>query len=100
MSLHCAKLTASIAVLDMDRARRFNEGNLGLSSVREQSDGSRIYASGGSNATCSTSTGQTPSAVAAATPPSTTAASPLTPRVVGDTLEQIGASSTSPLSDD
>jgi catechol 2,3-dioxygenase-like lactoylglutathione lyase family enzyme len=47
MSLHDAKLTASIAVSDMDRARRFYEGKLGLSAVRDQSDGSRIYASGG-----------------------------------------------------
>lgn len=47
MSLHDAKLTASIAVSDMDRARQFYEGKLGLSAVREQSDGSRVYASGG-----------------------------------------------------
>jgi catechol 2,3-dioxygenase-like lactoylglutathione lyase family enzyme len=42
-----ARLTASIAVSDMDRARRFYEGKLGLSAIRDQSDGSRIYASGG-----------------------------------------------------
>jgi catechol 2,3-dioxygenase-like lactoylglutathione lyase family enzyme len=47
MDLSDAELTASIAVSDMGRARQFYEGRLGLTGVRDQSDGSRIYASGG-----------------------------------------------------
>ncbi len=47
MSLSKYKLTASIAISDMARAREFYEGKLGLSMVEEQPDGSRIYASGG-----------------------------------------------------
>jgi catechol 2,3-dioxygenase-like lactoylglutathione lyase family enzyme len=47
MSMSRYKLSASIAVSDMARARDFYEGKLGLSPVRAQADGSRIYASGG-----------------------------------------------------
>jgi catechol 2,3-dioxygenase-like lactoylglutathione lyase family enzyme len=47
MSMSSYKLNASIAVSDMARAREFYEGKLGLTTVRAQADGSRIYASGG-----------------------------------------------------
>ena len=47
MSLSSYKLSASIAVSDMARAKEFYEGKLGLSAVRSQADGSQIYASGG-----------------------------------------------------
>jgi catechol 2,3-dioxygenase-like lactoylglutathione lyase family enzyme len=47
MSLSSYELNASIAVSDMARAREFYEQKLGLSVVREQADGSQIYASGG-----------------------------------------------------
>jgi catechol 2,3-dioxygenase-like lactoylglutathione lyase family enzyme len=47
MSLRNHKVTASIAVSDMARARQFYEGKLGLSSEDDQPDGSRIYACGG-----------------------------------------------------
>jgi catechol 2,3-dioxygenase-like lactoylglutathione lyase family enzyme len=47
MSLSNAKLHASIAVSDMESAREFYEGRLGLSAVRAGADGSRIYTSGG-----------------------------------------------------
>lgn len=47
MSLSNYKLSASIAVSDMAQATEFYEGKLGLPVVEEQSDGSRIYASGG-----------------------------------------------------
>jgi catechol 2,3-dioxygenase-like lactoylglutathione lyase family enzyme len=47
MSMSSYKLNASIAVSDMARASEFYEGKLGLSPVRAQADGSRIYASGG-----------------------------------------------------
>jgi catechol 2,3-dioxygenase-like lactoylglutathione lyase family enzyme len=47
MSLSSYKLSASIAVSDMARAKEFYEGKLGLSAVRAQADGSQIYASGG-----------------------------------------------------
>ncbi len=47
MSLSGYKLTASIAVSDMAQAKEFYEGKLGLSEAKDQSDGSRIYASGG-----------------------------------------------------
>jgi catechol 2,3-dioxygenase-like lactoylglutathione lyase family enzyme len=47
MNLADARLTASIAVSDMATAKRFYEGKLGLSAVRDQADGSRIYASRG-----------------------------------------------------
>jgi catechol 2,3-dioxygenase-like lactoylglutathione lyase family enzyme len=47
MSLSGYRLNASIAVSDMAQAREFYEGRLGLSAVRAQADGSRIYGSGG-----------------------------------------------------
>jgi catechol 2,3-dioxygenase-like lactoylglutathione lyase family enzyme len=47
MGLSRFKLTASIAVTDMDRATEFYERKLGLSAVRVQADGSRVYTSGG-----------------------------------------------------
>jgi catechol 2,3-dioxygenase-like lactoylglutathione lyase family enzyme len=47
MSLSAYKLNASIAVSDMERAREFYEGKLGLSAVRAGADGSQIYVSGG-----------------------------------------------------
>jgi catechol 2,3-dioxygenase-like lactoylglutathione lyase family enzyme len=47
MSLSSYKLSASIAVSDMARAKKFYEGKLGPSAVRAQADGSQIYASGG-----------------------------------------------------
>jgi catechol 2,3-dioxygenase-like lactoylglutathione lyase family enzyme len=47
MGLNPYKLNASIAVSDMERAKEFYEGKLGLSAVRAGADGSRIYASGG-----------------------------------------------------
>jgi catechol 2,3-dioxygenase-like lactoylglutathione lyase family enzyme len=47
MSLSSYELNASIAVSDMARAREFYEQKLGLSVVREQADGSQVYASGG-----------------------------------------------------
>jgi predicted enzyme related to lactoylglutathione lyase len=47
VSLAGARLTASIAVSNMDWVEAFYEGTLGLSLVREQSDGSRVYASAG-----------------------------------------------------
>jgi catechol 2,3-dioxygenase-like lactoylglutathione lyase family enzyme len=50
MSLSRYKLNASIAVSDMDRARDFYEGKLGLSAARAQADGSRVYASAGETA--------------------------------------------------
>jgi catechol 2,3-dioxygenase-like lactoylglutathione lyase family enzyme len=47
MGLSRFKLTASVAVTDMDRATQFYERKLGLSAVRVQADGSRVYTSGG-----------------------------------------------------
>lgn len=47
MSLSNYKLSASIAVSDMAQATEFYERKLGLPVVEEQSDGSRIYTSGG-----------------------------------------------------
>lgn len=47
MSLSSYELTASIAVSDMAQAREFYEGKLGLPEVRDQADGSRIYACAG-----------------------------------------------------
>jgi catechol 2,3-dioxygenase-like lactoylglutathione lyase family enzyme len=47
MSLSSYRLNASVAVSDMARAKEFYEGKLRLSAVRDQADGSRIYASGG-----------------------------------------------------
>jgi catechol 2,3-dioxygenase-like lactoylglutathione lyase family enzyme len=47
MSLSTYELRASVAVSDMARAREFYEGRLGLAPLKDQADGSRIYASGG-----------------------------------------------------
>jgi catechol 2,3-dioxygenase-like lactoylglutathione lyase family enzyme len=47
MSLSGFKLSTSIAVSDMSRAKEFYEGRLGLSAVQTGADGSRIYESGG-----------------------------------------------------
>lgn len=47
MSLSSYKISASIAVSDMERAGEFYEGKLGLSSTRDEQDGSRIYECGG-----------------------------------------------------
>jgi catechol 2,3-dioxygenase-like lactoylglutathione lyase family enzyme len=47
MRLSGYKLNASIAVSDMGRARNFYEGKLGLSTARDQADGSRVYVTGG-----------------------------------------------------
>jgi catechol 2,3-dioxygenase-like lactoylglutathione lyase family enzyme len=46
MSLSEYRVAASIAVSDMAHTREFYEGKLGLPVVEEQSDSSRIYASG------------------------------------------------------
>jgi catechol 2,3-dioxygenase-like lactoylglutathione lyase family enzyme len=43
MSLMTYRVNASIAVVDMDRARRFYEEKLGLARSTSQADGSRIY---------------------------------------------------------
>jgi catechol 2,3-dioxygenase-like lactoylglutathione lyase family enzyme len=50
MTLSDYRLHASVAVSDMDRAVEFYEGKLDLPMEREQSDGSRIYRSGGIDA--------------------------------------------------
>jgi predicted enzyme related to lactoylglutathione lyase len=47
MTLSRYPLNASVAVSDMDRARAFYEGQLGLSAETSGADGSRIYGSGG-----------------------------------------------------
>ena len=47
MTLSAYRLNPSIAVSDMARAKRFYEGQLGLSAVQAGADGSRIYSSGG-----------------------------------------------------
>jgi catechol 2,3-dioxygenase-like lactoylglutathione lyase family enzyme len=47
MSLGRYKLNTSIAVSDMERARDFYEGKLGLVAVATGADGSRIYESAG-----------------------------------------------------
>lgn len=47
MSFSSFKLNAQIAVSDMARAEEFYEGKLGLSPVRTQADGSKVYASEG-----------------------------------------------------
>ena len=47
MGLSRFKLTASIAVTDMDRARAFYEGKLGLSAAGVQADGSCVYTAAG-----------------------------------------------------
>jgi catechol 2,3-dioxygenase-like lactoylglutathione lyase family enzyme len=45
MSLSSSELSASIAVSDAEKATEFYEGKLGLSPVRVQADGSRVYGS-------------------------------------------------------
>jgi len=50
MGLSDHPMNAMIAVSDMTRAAAFYEGRLGLSSLRTDADGSRIYASGGHEA--------------------------------------------------
>ena len=47
MSLSSYRMVAMIAVTDMTRATEFYEGKLGLSAVRTDADGSKVYASGG-----------------------------------------------------
>ena len=47
VSLSHYKLNTSIAVSDMERARDFYEGKLGLAAVSTGADGSRIYESAG-----------------------------------------------------
>jgi catechol 2,3-dioxygenase-like lactoylglutathione lyase family enzyme len=47
MTLGDHKLNVSVAVSDMGAARDFYERKLGLSTVQEGADGSRIYATGG-----------------------------------------------------
>jgi catechol 2,3-dioxygenase-like lactoylglutathione lyase family enzyme len=47
MHLTEGRVAAAIAVSDMDRARGFYEGTLGLSASRELPDGSVIYQCGG-----------------------------------------------------
>jgi catechol 2,3-dioxygenase-like lactoylglutathione lyase family enzyme len=47
MQLSDFRMTASIAVTDMARARAFYEGKLGLVATRTGADGSRIYAAAG-----------------------------------------------------
>lgn len=41
------KVHASVAVSDMDHAKRFYEEKLGFSGVEDQSDGSLVYSCGG-----------------------------------------------------
>ncbi len=47
MSLSSYKAMSSVAVSDIDRAREFYEGKLGLSGVEDQENGSWVYACGG-----------------------------------------------------
>ena len=47
MGLSESRVGAAVAVSDMDRAKEFYEGKLGLSVVQAGADGSRLYASGG-----------------------------------------------------
>jgi catechol 2,3-dioxygenase-like lactoylglutathione lyase family enzyme len=47
MSLSDYKVDPAVAVSDMERAREFYEGKLGLSAEREEGDGGRTYACGG-----------------------------------------------------
>jgi catechol 2,3-dioxygenase-like lactoylglutathione lyase family enzyme len=47
MGLSTYRQNAFIAVTDMTRAGKFYEGKLGLSVVRTDADGSKVYASGG-----------------------------------------------------
>ena len=48
MGLSSYRMSAMIAVTDMTRATGFYEGKLGLSPVRTDADGSKVYTSGGS----------------------------------------------------
>ena len=48
MGLSSYRMSAMIAVTDMTRATKFYEGKLGLSPVRTDADGSKVYMSGGS----------------------------------------------------
>ena len=50
IGLSSYEVTAAIAVCDMDRAREFYEGKLGLSDGKESSDGGRTYQCGGRTA--------------------------------------------------
>ena len=50
MGLSDHPMNAMIAVTDMTRAAAFYEGRLGLSPLRTDPDGSRVYASGGHEA--------------------------------------------------
>ena len=50
MGLSSHRVTAQIAVTDMTRATEFYEGRLGLSPVRTDADGSKVYPSGGHEA--------------------------------------------------
>ena len=50
MGLSSYRLNVSIAVTDMTRAEEFYEGKLGLSAVRTDADGSKVYTSGGHEA--------------------------------------------------
>ena len=47
MSLRGYNLNPSIAVSDMERARAFYEGKLGLVAIRTGADGSRVYEAAG-----------------------------------------------------
>jgi catechol 2,3-dioxygenase-like lactoylglutathione lyase family enzyme len=47
MSLSNCKVGAAVAVSDMDRAKEFYEGKLGLTDGEDTSDGGRTYACGG-----------------------------------------------------
>ncbi len=68
MTLSRYPLNASVAVSDMDRARGFYEGKLGLSAETSGADGSRIYGSGGGAAlhvySSLTTAGKTPATLA------------------------------------
>jgi catechol 2,3-dioxygenase-like lactoylglutathione lyase family enzyme len=47
MSLSASAVAATIPVSDMDRAREFYEGKLGLSGGKDQADGGHTYPGGG-----------------------------------------------------
>ena len=47
MGLSESRVVAAIAVSDMDRARAFYEGKLGLVAIRTGADGSRVYEAAG-----------------------------------------------------
>ena len=50
MGLSDSRVVAAVAVADVDRARDFYEGKLGLSGGEEQGDGGRTYSCGGGTA--------------------------------------------------